>query len=176
MTHECREGEEADSAVSHAAFSFHAGDLTVCVTSPPRRNFSSGKSWNCAFVRRSAAPRLSLHYKAAMNSSDKVPLTTDMPGTNVTENMGALTSRPTQADTTVIQVLTTAVPPDSHCAVIAVVVAIILLTLAVFGFLLYRYLCHNKGDYRTTGELAPGEDLDDEQSNQAVSEKKEYFI
>lgn len=58
----------------------------------------------------------------------------------------------------------------------AVVVVLILLTVAAFGFLLYRYLCHNKGDYRTTGETAPGEDPDDEQNNQAANEKKEYFI
>uniref|UniRef100_A0A8D3BGW2 Si:ch211-210c8.7 n=1 Tax=Scophthalmus maximus TaxID=52904 RepID=A0A8D3BGW2_SCOMX len=74
--------------------------------------------------------------------------------------MGPFTSVPTQADTTVIQV----------------VVVLILVTVAVLAFLLYRYLCHNKGDYRTTGELAPGEDPDEEHSNQAASEKKEYFI
>lgn len=55
------------------------------------------------------------------------------------------------------------------------VIVLILLTLAALAFLLYRYLCHNKGDYRTTGELAPGEDPD-EHTNQATSEKKEYFI
>uniref|UniRef100_A0A665W5K6 Si:ch211-210c8.7 n=1 Tax=Echeneis naucrates TaxID=173247 RepID=A0A665W5K6_ECHNA len=73
---------------------------------------------------------------------------------------GPLTSLPTQADTTVIQV----------------VIVLILVTVAVMGFLLYRYLCHNKGDYRTTGELAPGEDPDEDHSNQEASEKKEYFI
>lgn len=56
------------------------------------------------------------------------------------------------------------------------VIVLILLTVAALGFLLYRYLCHNKGDYRTTGELAPGEDPDEEYSNKATSEKKEYFI
>lgn len=56
------------------------------------------------------------------------------------------------------------------------VVVLILVTVAVLAFLLYRYLCHNKGDYRTTGELAPGGDPDEEHSNQAASEKKEYFI
>uniref|UniRef100_A0A8C4GSY3 Si:ch211-210c8.7 n=1 Tax=Dicentrarchus labrax TaxID=13489 RepID=A0A8C4GSY3_DICLA len=75
-------------------------------------------------------------------------------------DMGLLTSLPTQADTTMIQV----------------VIVLILLTIAALGILLYRYLCHNKGDYRTTGELAPGEDPDEEYSNQAMSEKKEYFI
>lgn len=56
-----------------------------------------------------------------------------------------------------------------------VVIVLILVTLAALAFLLYRYLCHNKGAYRTTGELAPGEDPD-EHTNQATSEKKEYFI
>lgn len=56
------------------------------------------------------------------------------------------------------------------------VIVLILLTLAALGILLYRYLCHNKGDYRTTGELAPGEDPEADYSNQDVSEKKEYFI
>uniref|UniRef100_UPI0037E953A6 small cell adhesion glycoprotein-like n=1 Tax=Semicossyphus pulcher TaxID=241346 RepID=UPI0037E953A6 len=91
-------------------------------------------------------------------------------------DLGLLTSHPTPADTTMIQVLTTAAPTGSDSAVIAVVIALILLTVAALAFLLYRYLCHNKGDYRTTGELAPGEDPDEEYSNQAVSEKKEYFI
>lgn len=59
---------------------------------------------------------------------------------------------------------------------VSVVIILILLTVAVVGFLLYRYLCHNKGDYRTTGELAPGEDLDEDDGNQAAGEKKEYFI
>uniref|UniRef100_A0A8C8A0T9 Si:ch211-210c8.7 n=1 Tax=Oryzias sinensis TaxID=183150 RepID=A0A8C8A0T9_9TELE len=60
-------------------------------------------------------------------------------------------------------------------SVVTVVVVVILVTLVVFGVLLYRYLCHNKGDYRTTGELAPGDDPD-ESSNQTAGEKKEYFI
>lgn len=51
---------------------------------------------------------------------------------------------------------------------------LILLTVAALCFLLYWYLCQNKGDYRTTGELAPGEEPDDECGQQA--EKKEYFI
>uniref|UniRef100_A0A3Q1KGE0 Uncharacterized protein n=1 Tax=Anabas testudineus TaxID=64144 RepID=A0A3Q1KGE0_ANATE len=59
----------------------------------------------------------------------------------------------------------------------AVVIVLILLTLAALGILLYRYLCHNKGAYRTTGELAPGEDPEEESSsNRDVREKKEYFI
>lgn len=57
-----------------------------------------------------------------------------------------------------------------------VVIVVILLTIVVLAFLLYRYLCHNKGAYRTTGELAPGEDPDEDFTNQTSSEKKEYFI
>lgn len=87
-----------------------------------------------------------------------------------------LTTLPTPTNTTIIEVVTTAVPPGPDSAVIAVVIVLILLTLAALGFLLYRYLCHNKGAYRTTGELAPGEDPDEEYTNQGVSEKKEYFI
>lgn len=56
------------------------------------------------------------------------------------------------------------------------VIAIIVLTLVALAFLLYRYLCHNKGAYRTTGELAPGEDPDEDDANQNTSGKKEYFI
>ncbi|XP_068997582.1 small cell adhesion glycoprotein-like isoform X1 [Embiotoca jacksoni] len=91
-------------------------------------------------------------------------------------DVGPSTSRPTQASTTIIQVVTTMIPSSPDSAVIAVVIVLILLTVAALGFLLYRYLCHNKGDYRTTGELAPGEDPDEEYSNQTASEKKEYFI
>lgn len=58
----------------------------------------------------------------------------------------------------------------------AVVITLILLTVAALAFLLYRYLCHNKGDYRTTGELAPGEDPEVEYADQGPREKKEYFI
>ncbi|KAK2851813.1 hypothetical protein Q5P01_008089 [Channa striata] len=100
--------------------------------------------------------------------------------------MGPVTSLPTQAHTTMIQVsstlffcrilITTAAPSDSNSIVIGVVIVVILLTVAVFGILLCRYLCHNKGDYRTTGELAPGEDPEEDNSNRDVSEKKEYFI
>ncbi|AWP10183.1 putative small cell adhesion glycoprotein [Scophthalmus maximus] len=113
-----------------------------------------------------------------MATSAVTPLMSDSTTTTaaVTENMGPFTSVPTQADTTVIQVMTTAVPVVAESAVVAVVVVLILVTVAVLAFLLYRYLCHNKGDYRTTGELAPGEDPDEEHSNQAASEKKEYFI
>ncbi|XP_078025947.1 uncharacterized protein LOC144464131 [Epinephelus lanceolatus] len=117
-----------------------------------------------------------------MNISDMSPATTlsTYINTNVTEasDMGPLTQLPTQADTTMIQVVTTtaAAPAGTDSAVIAVVVVLILLTIAVLGFLLYRYLCHNKGDYRTTGEPAPGEDPEEEYNNQAASEKKEYFI
>ncbi|KAM9343896.1 uncharacterized protein KZ484_016270 [Pholidichthys leucotaenia] len=86
------------------------------------------------------------------------------------------TSHPTQLDTTVTQVVTTVVPTSSDSAVIAVVIVLILLTVAVLGFLLYRYLCHNKGDYRTTGEPAPGEVLDDDCRTQSTEDTKEYFI
>ncbi|XP_008317296.1 uncharacterized protein LOC103385255 [Cynoglossus semilaevis] len=110
-----------------------------------------------------------------MNNSTNAN-TTDSLFKAVTQTVEPLTLQPTEASTTVIQVITTAAPTGSDSAIIAVVIVLILLTLAVFGFLLYRYLCHNKGAYRTTGELAPGEDLEEEQSNQAASEKKEYFI
>ncbi|XP_008291747.1 small cell adhesion glycoprotein [Stegastes partitus] len=93
-----------------------------------------------------------------------------------TTDVATSTSLPTDPATTIIQVVTTAVPSGPDSAVIAVVIVLILLTLAALGFLLYRYLCHNKGAYRTTGELAPGEDPDEDYGNQAVSEKKEYFI
>ncbi|KAL6119505.1 uncharacterized protein ACO6RY_04059 [Pungitius sinensis] len=107
-----------------------------------------------------------------INNSSMAPSTSP---TNWTTDMKLLTSLTTQADTTMNQVVTTAAPNSSE-AVVAVVVVLILLTVAAVGFLLYRYLCHNKGDYRTTGEPAPGEDPDDEQNNQAVNGKKEYFI
>ncbi|KAG7221709.1 hypothetical protein INR49_000076 [Caranx melampygus] len=103
-------------------------------------------------------------------------------GPTAVSDMEPVTSPPTQANTTTtatattIQVVTTAVPATADSAVIAVVIVLILVTVAVLGFLLYRYLCHNKGDYRTTGELAPGEDPDEEFTNQEASEKKEYFI
>ncbi|KAL3059500.1 hypothetical protein OYC64_014164 [Pagothenia borchgrevinki] len=88
----------------------------------------------------------------------------------------ALTTQPA-AETTFLQEITTAAPSGTDSAVIAVVIVVILLTVAVLGFLLYRYLCHNKGAYRTTGEPAPGEDPEDEFNNkQAAGEKKEYFI
>uniref|UniRef100_A0AAY4CT80 Uncharacterized protein n=1 Tax=Denticeps clupeoides TaxID=299321 RepID=A0AAY4CT80_9TELE len=57
-----------------------------------------------------------------------------------------------------------------------VVIVLILLSLAAFGFLLYRYLCRNKGAYRTTGELAPGEDPDQVYNDTVTPIKKEYFI
>nr|XP_057907713.1 small cell adhesion glycoprotein-like [Doryrhamphus excisus] len=66
--------------------------------------------------------------------------------------------------------------------VVAVVVTLILLTVVMLAFLLYCYMCHNKGDYRTTGEPAPGQDPDDdddedgERRPQAAGAKKEYFI
>ncbi|XP_068182564.1 small cell adhesion glycoprotein-like isoform X1 [Antennarius striatus] len=109
-----------------------------------------------------------------MNVSDVVPLITNSSHTNMTVTEGLSTSLPTQADTTMIQVVTTAAPASSDSTVITVVIVLILLTIVALAFLLYRYLCHNKGAYRTTGELAPGEDPDDD--NPDVGEKKEYFI
>ncbi|XP_061590707.1 cell adhesion molecule 2-like isoform X2 [Cololabis saira] len=106
-----------------------------------------------------------------MNSTDVEHLTKSAGG-HVSETPAVWSSLlPTPADTTVIPAPST---PDS--AVIAVVIVLILLTVAALSFLLYRYLCHNKGDYRTTGELAPGEDPDEENSSREANEKKEYFI
>lgn len=56
------------------------------------------------------------------------------------------------------------------------VIALVLVTLAVCGFLLYRYLCHNKGVYRTAGEPAPGVDPDQVYNDTVTPGKKEYFI
>uniref|UniRef100_A0A8C9SCF5 Si:ch211-210c8.7 n=1 Tax=Scleropages formosus TaxID=113540 RepID=A0A8C9SCF5_SCLFO len=58
-----------------------------------------------------------------------------------------------------------------------VVIFLIVLTLAVVGILLYRYLCQNKGNYRTTGEPVPGEDMEQAAVDAAEPlDKKEYFI
>ncbi|KAJ8258198.1 hypothetical protein GJAV_G00194270 [Gymnothorax javanicus] len=76
--------------------------------------------------------------------------------------------------TPAIQQLTTAAPPQTDSAVIGVVIALVLLTMLGLAFLLYCYLCHNRGAYRTTGEPAPGEDSDPDPVE--PSEKKEYFI
>uniref|UniRef100_A0A1A7WV07 Uncharacterized protein n=2 Tax=Iconisemion striatum TaxID=60296 RepID=A0A1A7WV07_9TELE len=110
-----------------------------------------------------------------MNSTDMRNMTTQ---TRVTARpaAGSLSPFATPAETTIPQAVTTAAPSGPDSAVVAVVVVVILLTVGVLGFLLYRYLCHNKGDYRTTGELAPGEDADEDDSNQTATEKKEYFI
>uniref|UniRef100_A0A087YSS4 Si:ch211-210c8.7 n=2 Tax=Poecilia TaxID=8080 RepID=A0A087YSS4_POEFO len=59
---------------------------------------------------------------------------------------------------------------------ILVVVFAMLVTLGVIAYVLYRYMCRNKGDYRTTGEPAPGDYFYDESHTLGVSEKKEYFI
>lgn len=59
---------------------------------------------------------------------------------------------------------------------LVVVVVLVLLTVAAGAFLLYRYLCHNKGAYRTTGEPAPGEDPDQVYNDTVAPIKKEYFI
>ncbi|XP_061541613.1 small cell adhesion glycoprotein-like [Phycodurus eques] len=71
---------------------------------------------------------------------------------------------------------TTATHLKPDTTVIAVVVTLIVVTVVLLGILLYHYMCHNKGDYRTTGELAPGDDPDEDRGNQAAGEKKEYFI
>lgn len=70
----------------------------------------------------------------------------------------------------------TSAPAQTDSAVIGVVVVLVLLTLAAGVFLLYRYLCHNKGAYRTTGEPAPGEDPDQVYNDTTMPIKKEYFI
>ncbi|KAJ8409192.1 hypothetical protein AAFF_G00242130 [Aldrovandia affinis] len=68
---------------------------------------------------------------------------------------------------------TTVLPMQTDSSVvIGVVIALVLLTMAILGFLLYRYLCHNKGAYRTTGEPVPGEDYHPADPE----DKKEYFI
>ncbi|MEQ2306496.1 hypothetical protein AMECASPLE_008841 [Ameca splendens] len=112
-----------------------------------------------------------------MNSTD-LNSTTTFTGRTVTSTsaVGSPSPFPTQAAKTAFQVVTTVTPAGSDGTLIAVVIVLILVTVAVLAFLLYRYLCHNKGDYRTTGEVAPGEDPDEDFSNQAESEKKEYFI
>lgn len=71
---------------------------------------------------------------------------------------------------------TPAAPQQTDSAVIGVVVVLVLVTIAIFGFLLYRYLCHNKGVYRTAGEPAPGIDPDQVYNDTVTSNKKEYFI
>lgn len=88
----------------------------------------------------------------------------------------ALTTLSIDANRTVTQVMSTEIPSSPDSTIITVVIVVILLTVVVLGFLLYRYLCHNKGDYRTTGELAPGEDFEEELHSKPAKEKKEYFI
>ncbi|KAF3697248.1 Small cell adhesion glycoprotein Small transmembrane and glycosylated protein [Channa argus] len=90
--------------------------------------------------------------------------------------MAASATPTAYTNVSVTDVVTTAAPMGSDSVVIAVVIVLILLTVAALSVLLYRYLCHNKGDYRTTGELAPGEDPEADYGNQDKSEKKEYFI
>ncbi|KAG7323217.1 hypothetical protein KOW79_012919 [Hemibagrus wyckioides] len=70
---------------------------------------------------------------------------------------------------------TTVAPNHTDSAVIGVVILLVLCTLAGLVFLLYHYLCHNKGIYRTTGEAAPGVDPD-QVYHDTVTENKEYFI
>ncbi|KAK7132572.1 hypothetical protein R3I93_018951 [Phoxinus phoxinus] len=71
---------------------------------------------------------------------------------------------------------TTAATPQADSTVIGVVIALILVTLALCGFLLYRYLCHSKGVYRTAGEPAPGVDPEQVYNDTVTGNKKEYFI
>ncbi|CAL9703248.1 unnamed protein product [Knipowitschia caucasica] len=93
----------------------------------------------------------------------------------ITKPSGVATTY-SEANTTINDVITTALPASTDGTIVAVVIFVILLTVAVVGFLLYRYLCHNKGDYRTTGELAPGEDAEETSQIHKGTEKKEYFI
>ncbi|KAF7653891.1 hypothetical protein LDENG_00077210 [Lucifuga dentata] len=138
-----------------------------------------GKVW---FVSRTTAHRkhckLIMTSSPPLNDSALLPSPTLSTNANVTglQDVKSLTSLPTLPNTIVFQVVTAAVPTHTDSTVAGVVIALILLTVAVVGFLLYRYLCHNKGAYRTTGELAPGEDPEEDHSGQAASEKKEYFI
>lgn len=67
-------------------------------------------------------------------------------------------------------------PVQTNSAVIGVVILLVLCTLAGLAFLLYRYLCHSKGAYRTTGEPAPGVDPDQVYQDTVTDNKKEYFI
>ncbi|XP_061758602.1 small cell adhesion glycoprotein-like [Nerophis ophidion] len=80
------------------------------------------------------------------------------------------------ASTTPIPAVPDSTPTTSplkvDTTVVAVVVTLILLTVVMLGFLLYRYMCHNKGDYRTTGEPAPGEDLDEDNRPQEAPAKR----
>uniref|UniRef100_A0A8C5GZG4 Uncharacterized protein n=1 Tax=Gouania willdenowi TaxID=441366 RepID=A0A8C5GZG4_GOUWI len=57
-----------------------------------------------------------------------------------------------------------------------VVIVVFLLTVAVALFLAYRYFCHDKGDYRLSGEVTPWEEPVDPDFTKSSSEKKEYFI
>uniref|UniRef100_A0A673WHZ3 Si:ch211-210c8.7 n=1 Tax=Salmo trutta TaxID=8032 RepID=A0A673WHZ3_SALTR len=70
---------------------------------------------------------------------------------------------------------TTSLPTHTDFPVIGVVIVVVLLMLAGLGFLLHRYLCHNKGAYRTTGEPAPVEDPD-QTHGEIVTDENEYFI
>ncbi|GAA6107047.1 cell adhesion molecule 2-like [Tachysurus ichikawai] len=72
-------------------------------------------------------------------------------------------------------VATTVAPNHRDSAVVGVVILLVLCTLAGLVYLLYHYLCHNKGIYRTTGEAAPGVDPDQVYQD-TVTENKEYFI
>ncbi|KAF4078698.1 hypothetical protein AMELA_G00202100 [Ameiurus melas] len=74
------------------------------------------------------------------------------------------------------EMVPTAVAPNNRDSVVlGVVILLVLCTLAGLVFLLYRYLCHNKGIYRTTGEAAPGVNPD-RVYHDTVTENKEYFI
>ncbi|RXM91579.1 Small cell adhesion glycoprotein [Acipenser ruthenus] len=75
---------------------------------------------------------------------------------------------------------TTALPVEkSDFTVTAVVIVLLLLTLLALGFLLYRYLCKNKGAYETAGEPGPGHHMDLQsqlEPDQDQDQKKEYYI
>ncbi|XP_041097579.1 uncharacterized protein LOC121308924 [Polyodon spathula] len=73
---------------------------------------------------------------------------------------------------------TTALPVERNDSIItAVVIVLVLLTLLAMGFLLYHYLCKNKGAYKTAGEPDPGDDMDlQSQLELDQDQKKEYYI
>ncbi|MCJ8741823.1 hypothetical protein PDJAM_G00075180 [Pangasius djambal] len=70
---------------------------------------------------------------------------------------------------------TNVAPNHRDSTVVGVVIVLVLCTLAGLVYLLYHYLCHNKGIYRTTGEAAPGVDPD-QGYHDTDTENKEYFI
>ncbi|XP_015199511.1 cell adhesion molecule 2-like [Lepisosteus oculatus] len=80
------------------------------------------------------------------------------------------------ATTLTVPEVTTPQPAQTDSTVIGVVIVLVLLTLAGAAYLLFRYQCQNKGAYRTTGEPAPGEELEQVAAEASPEDKKEYFI